>query len=88
MKYALTSAAGRTFVDFRYHFSPRTAEFISEHPSLKPVVRAIFAPVVAVSAAVVNTTLAYKIGIVGFWCSPRWHWLCAPHLRMNRARGR
>ena len=44
--------------------SPLIAEFITEHPSLKPIVRAGLLPAVTMSAVVINTTLAEKMVIV------------------------
>jgi len=38
---------------------------MTEHPSLKPIVRAGLLPAVAMSAVAVNTTLAEKIAILG-----------------------
>jgi len=62
--YLLTNPLGQAFVDFYYRFSPPLAEFITEHPGLKPIVRAGLVPAVAMSTAVVNTTLAQKTAIV------------------------
>jgi hypothetical protein len=64
-KYLLTNPLGRAFVDFYYTVSPPIAEFITEYPVLKPIVRAGLLPVVAMSAVVVETTPAEKIAIVG-----------------------
>jgi alpha-tubulin suppressor-like RCC1 family protein len=64
-EYLLTSLLGRAFVDFYYRVSPPIAEFITEHPGLKPIVRAGLVPAVAISTVVVNTTVAEKIAIVG-----------------------
>ncbi len=41
------------------------AEFITEHPSLKPIVRAGLAPAVAMSTVAVNTTTPDKAAIIG-----------------------
>ena len=41
------------------------AEFIDDHPILKPVVRVGLLPAVAMSTVAVNTTLAEKMAIVG-----------------------
>jgi len=48
-QYLLTNPLGRAFVDFYYRVSPPIAEFITEHPSLKPIVRAGLVPAVAMS---------------------------------------
>jgi hypothetical protein len=52
----LTNPLGKTLVEFYYEVSPPIAEFITEHPSLKPIVRAGLLPVVAMSAVVVKTS--------------------------------
>jgi hypothetical protein len=64
-EYLLTNPLGRALVDFYYKVSPPMAEFITEHPSLKPIVRAGLVPAVAMSAIAVNTTPAEKTAIVG-----------------------
>jgi hypothetical protein len=64
-EYLLTSTMGHALVGLYYRVSPPIAEFITEHPTLKPVVRAGLLPAVAMSAVAVNTTVAEKIAIVG-----------------------
>ena len=44
---------------------PPIAEFITEHPSLKPMVKAGLVPAVAMSTIAVNTSLAQKAAMVG-----------------------
>jgi hypothetical protein len=56
--YLLTNPLGQALVDFYYKVSPPIAEFITENPSLKPVVRAGLLPVVAISTMLVNTSPA------------------------------
>ena len=63
--YLLTNPLGQAMVDVYYRVSPPVAEFIAEHPSLKPMVRVGLAPAVAMSTLAVNTTLAEKAAIVG-----------------------
>ena len=63
--YLLTNSLGQAFVDFYYRTSPPIAEFINEHPALKPIVRAGLMPAVAMSTVAVNTTPAEKTAIVG-----------------------
>ena len=62
--YLLTNPAGQAFVDFYYKVSPPIAEFITEHPSLQPMVRAGLVPAVAMSTVIVNTTMAENMAIV------------------------
>jgi len=63
--YLLTNPVGKALVDFYYRISPPTAEFINEHPNLRPIVRVGLLPAVALSTVAVNTTLAEKIAIIG-----------------------
>jgi len=64
-EYLLTSPVGKALVEFYYRVSPPIAEFITEHPSLKPIVRAGLLPAVAMSNAAVNITPAEKTAIAG-----------------------
>ena len=51
----LTNPLGQALVEIYYRVSPPIAELISEHPSLKPIVRLGLFPVVVISAVIVNT---------------------------------
>jgi hypothetical protein len=62
--YLLTNPLGQALVDLYYRTSPPVAQFITEHPSLKSVVRVGLLPAVAMSTAVVNTTPIEKIAII------------------------
>jgi hypothetical protein len=64
-EYLVTNPVGSTLVDIYYMVSPPIAEFITEHPSLKPIVRAGLVPAVAMSTVAVNTTPAEKAAMVG-----------------------
>jgi len=64
-QYLLTNPPGRAFVDFYYRVSPPIAEFITEHPSLMPIVRTGLMPAVVMSTVIVNTSPAEKMAIVG-----------------------
>jgi len=64
-EYLLTNPMGQALVDLYYRVSPPIAEFITEHPGLKPIVRAGLVPAVAMSAVAVNTTPAEKAAIAG-----------------------
>jgi hypothetical protein len=64
-EYLLTNLVGEAFVEFYYRVSPPIAEFITEHPSLKPIVRAGLAPAVALSTIAVKTSLAEKAAAIG-----------------------
>jgi len=64
-EYLLTNPVGQALVGLYYRVSPPMAEFITEHPSLKPIVRAGLVPAVAMSIVIVNTSPAEKAAIVG-----------------------
>jgi hypothetical protein len=64
-QYLLTNPVGEALVELYYNTSPPIANFITEHPALKPVVRAALKPVIFMSSVAVNTTLVEKIAIVG-----------------------
>ena len=64
-EYLLTNPLGQALTDLYYRVSPPIAEFITEHPSLKPIVRAGLLPAMAMSTVAVNTTPAEKIAIAG-----------------------
>jgi hypothetical protein len=64
-EYLLTSLVGKALVEFYYWVSPPIAEFITEHPSLKPIVRAGLLPAVAMSNTAVNITPAGKTAMAG-----------------------
>jgi outer membrane protein assembly factor BamB len=64
-EYLLTNPVGKALVEFYYRVSPLIADFITEHPSLKPIVRAGLLPAVVMSAVAVNTGPAEKMLIVG-----------------------
>jgi len=57
-EFLLTNPVGRALVDVYYRISPPTAEFITEHPKLKPVIRVGLLPAVAISTVVIHTPLA------------------------------
>jgi len=64
-EYLLTNPMGNALVDLYYRVSPPMAEFITAHPSLKPIVRTGLVPAVAMSTVVVNTTPVEKAAIAG-----------------------
>jgi hypothetical protein len=64
-EYLLTNPLGQALVGTYYRVSPPIAQFIIEHPSLKPIVRAGLLPIVAMSTVAVNTTPVEKTAIVG-----------------------
>jgi len=64
-EYLVTNPVGKALVDIYYTVSPPIAEFITGHPSLKPIVRAGLTPAVAMSTVAVNTSPAEKAAIAG-----------------------
>jgi hypothetical protein len=63
-EYLVTNPFGQALVDLYYQVSPPIAEFITEHPSLKPIVRTGLLPAVTMSSVAVNTSPAMKIAIL------------------------
>jgi len=63
-QYVLTNPMGEASVELYYITSPPIADFITDHPTLKPVVRAGLKPIVVMSSVAVNTTLAPKLAIL------------------------
>jgi hypothetical protein len=64
-EYLLTNPLGQALVGLYYMVSPPMAEFITENPTLKPIVRVGLLPAVVMSTVAVNTTPAEKMGMVG-----------------------
>jgi hypothetical protein len=64
-QYLVTNPMGSALVSTYYKLSPPVAEFIDEHPALKPIVRAGLLPAVGMSTVAVSTTSTQKIAIVG-----------------------
>ncbi|TET13462.1 MAG: hypothetical protein E3J81_08660 [Dehalococcoidia bacterium] len=64
-QYLVPNPVGSAIVSTYYRLSPPIAEFIDDHPVLKPMVRAGLLPAVAMSTVAVNTTSAEKVAIVG-----------------------
>ncbi len=65
-QYLVTNPIGRGVVVLYYDVvSPPLAQFIDDHPSVKPLARAAMTPVVVLSAAAVDTSTAEKAAIGG-----------------------
>ena len=62
-QYLETNPIGSAFVSLYYKVSPPMAEFINEHPALKPIVRAGLVPAVVMSTVAIDTTPTEKIAI-------------------------
>jgi len=65
-QYLLTNPLGKSVVELYYTLSPPVAQFLTEHASLKPIVRAGLSPAVLMSGLIVNTTSFQKAAIAGF----------------------
>jgi len=63
-EYLFTNPVGQALVGLYYRISPPIAEFITESPGLKRIVRAGLLPAVAMSAVAVSTTPAEKMAII------------------------
>jgi hypothetical protein len=63
-QYLVTNPVGSALVSMYYDISPPIADFIDDHPALKPIVRAGLLPAVGLSEMAVNTTSAEKIATV------------------------
>ena len=63
--YMVTNPVGSALASAYYKLSPPVAEFIENHPTLKPIVRVGLLPAVAMSTVAVNTTSAEKVAMVG-----------------------
>jgi hypothetical protein len=57
-EYLLANPLGQALTNIYYSASPPIAEFITDHPGLKPVARAGLAPALAASALAVGSTSA------------------------------
>jgi hypothetical protein len=83
-EYLAPNPVGKALVDLYYEVSPPIAGFITEHPGLKPIVRAGLIPAVAMSTVAVDSTPAEKAAIVG--CLVLFS--VAPAIWATRRRGR
>ena len=83
-EYLLSNSVGQALVGLYYRVSPPMAEFITEHPSLKPIVRVGLLPAVAVSTLVMNTTPVEKMAMIGLLALVS----VAVAVRVTRRRGR
>jgi len=61
--YMVNNPVGSALVSAYYKLSPPVAEFIDDHPALKPVVRVALLPAVAMSTVAVSTSSVEKIAI-------------------------
>jgi alpha-tubulin suppressor-like RCC1 family protein len=53
-RYLVTNVLGGALADLYYRVSPPVAEFITQHPGLKPMARACLLPAVVLSALIIN----------------------------------
>jgi hypothetical protein len=64
-EYLLGNPLGQGLVDVYYTISPPIADFVTEHPSLKPIVRSGLLPIVVMSAVALNASPVEKMAIAG-----------------------
>jgi hypothetical protein len=62
-EYLMANPAGRAAADLYYEISPPVARFIDDHPAVKPLARAAWTPVVAISTLAVDATLPERAAI-------------------------
>lgn len=62
--YLLPSRAGQWFVENYYRYSPPVADVITEHDTLRALVRIVLAPVVAAGYVALHTTAVQKAAIL------------------------
>ena len=63
--YLLSNPLGQSLVDIYYRISPPIAEFITDHPTLKAIVKVALVPAITMSTIVVATTAVEKMAILG-----------------------
>ncbi|MBW2641334.1 MAG: S8 family serine peptidase [Deltaproteobacteria bacterium] len=63
-RFLLTNSLGKTVVNFYYAFSPKLADFISEHAGLRAMVRVGLLPLVGLSWIALKTGLGPLIGFI------------------------
>jgi hypothetical protein len=64
-EYMLTNPLGQALVGFYFRVSPPVAEFIAEHPGVKPIVRVGLLPAVVMSGLAVNAAPVDRIRAIG-----------------------
>jgi hypothetical protein len=62
-RYLQRNAPGRWFVAHYYALSPGAADYIRDHPALKPLVRALLTPLVVLALFLLGSGAAAKAGI-------------------------
>jgi hypothetical protein len=62
-RYLQRNAPGRWFVAHYYALSPGAADYIRDHPALKPLVRALLTPLVVLALFLLGSGAAAKTGI-------------------------
>ena len=65
-QYLVTNPIGEGMISLYYRYSPPMADFIDEHPAIKPLVRAGLLPIVSMSTVAVDTTSTVWGAIMGF----------------------
>lgn len=63
-EYLLANRVGQALVSLYYKVSPPIAQFIAEHPSLKPIARAGLLPAIAIGRLAINTTTVQNTAVL------------------------
>lgn len=63
-RFLMTSPLGRAFVEWYYHYGPIGAQFIGEHPWLKPPVRLALLPLVLMAMFLVYLSPVAQVAIL------------------------
>jgi len=63
-EYLLTNAGGQALVRWYYRNSPPAAQFVSEHPQIKPWVRAALWPLVQLAAVATRGSAAEQLSVL------------------------
>lgn len=63
-RYLMNCAPGRAFVAWYYRCGPRGAQFINDHPWLKPPVRLALLPLIALALVLLKTTALGKTALL------------------------
>ena len=62
-EYLMTNPVGRAVAELYYEASPPVARFIDDHPAVRPLARAAWTPVVAISTLAVDATLPERAAV-------------------------
>ena len=64
--YLLTNKPGRAFVAWYYANSPQAAQYLNQHPALKPVVRGLLLPFVLITSGLNDSMLGMQVALIAW----------------------